>query len=98
MERLSDGGMVLGVFPDSTYEQGETRLVSGDRLIFYTDGITEGRNASGEEYGEERLASATAAVRSEAAERIKDMLLADVTAFTGGRFDDDATLIVVGID
>jgi sigma-B regulation protein RsbU (phosphoserine phosphatase) len=96
-ERLSDGGTVLGVFPDSQYDQGELSLESGDRLIFYTDGITEARNPAGDEYGEEQLAAAAIACRTDPAEVMKDMLLANVNAFTGGHFDDDATLIVVGI-
>jgi phosphoserine phosphatase RsbU/P len=96
-ERLSDGGTVLGVFPDSQYDQGELSLEFGDRLIFYTDGITEARNPAGDEYGEEQLAAAAIACRTDPAEVMKDMLLANVNAFTGGHFDDDATLIVVGI-
>jgi sigma-B regulation protein RsbU (phosphoserine phosphatase) len=96
-ERLSEGGMVLGVFPENAYEQGEFALASGDRLLFYTDGITEVRNAAGEEYEEDKLAAAAAAVRSAPVEVMKDAILADVHAFSGGHFDDDATLIVVGV-
>lgn len=94
---LSEGGMVLGVFPEIAYEQAELPLGSGDRLLFYTDGITEARNSEGEEYGDERLAAAGAAVRTQPAEAMKDALMDDVNEFTNGHFDDDATLIVVGI-
>ena len=97
VETLSEGGMVLGVFPDNHYEQAEVALAPGDRLLFYTDGITEARNPDGEEYGEDRLAAAAIAVRSAPAESVKDAVLADVNGFTGGRFEDDATLIVVGV-
>ena len=97
VERLSEGGTVLGVFPDSAYEQGDVPLEAGDRLIFYTDGITEARSRDGEEYGEDKLAAAALAARTHPAEAMKDALLADVNGFTGGNFDDDATLIVVGV-
>jgi sigma-B regulation protein RsbU (phosphoserine phosphatase) len=97
-ERLSDGGTVLGVFPDTAYDQGEMPLQPGDRLLFYTDGITEARNPAGDEYGEEKLVAAALACRTDSAEAMKEALLADVNAFTGGHFDDDATLIVVGIE
>jgi phosphoserine phosphatase RsbU/P len=97
IERLSEGGMVLGVFPDNHYEQAELALGSGDRLLFYTDGITEARNSAGDEYEEERLAAAALASRTLPAEAMKDALLDDVNRFSGGRFDDDATLIVAGI-
>jgi phosphoserine phosphatase RsbU/P len=72
-------------------------MASGDRLVFYTDGITEARNTEGDEYGEERLTEAALGVRTLSPEAMKDALLADVNAFTGGRFEDDATLIVVAI-
>ena len=95
--QLTEGGMVLGIFPDSAYAQAALRMASGDRLVFYTDGITEARNTEGDEYGEERLTEAALGVRTLSPEAMKDALLADVNAFTGGRFEDDATLIVVAI-
>lgn len=97
VEKLGDGGMVLGIFPDTQYEQAELALRPGDRLLFYTDGITEARDPEGEEYGEDRLAAAALAAPGSTAESIKDAVLADVNAFTHGKFEDDATLIVVGI-
>jgi len=97
VEELSEGGMVLGVFPDNQYEQAEIPLGPGERVLFYTDGITEARNSEGEEYGERRLTSAALAVRGASVEAIKQAVIADVTVFSSGKFDDDATLIVVGI-
>ena len=94
---LREGGMVLGVFPDTAYEQAEVPLAAADRLVFYTDGITEARNQDGDEYGEERLTAAAVEARKLAPEAMKDALLGAVNSFTGGRFEDDATLIVVGI-
>jgi sigma-B regulation protein RsbU (phosphoserine phosphatase) len=96
-ERLTDGGTVLGVFPETAYDQGELALGSGDRLLFYTDGITEARNPDGDEYGEEKLAEAAVLSRTQGVDTMKDTLMASVNDFTGGKFDDDATLIVVGI-
>ncbi|MBA3296508.1 MAG: serine/threonine-protein phosphatase, partial [Acidobacteria bacterium] len=97
VEELSEGGMVLGIFPDNQYEQAEISLGPGERVLFYTDGITEARNSEGEEYGEQRLTSAALAVRGASVEAIKQAVIADVTVFSSGKFDDDATLIVVGI-
>jgi sigma-B regulation protein RsbU (phosphoserine phosphatase) len=97
VEKLGDGGMVLGVFPDNQYDQSELTLNGGDRLLFYTDGITEARSPDGEEYGEDRLAEAAVAVRTGSAEAVKDAVLANVNTFTDGKFEDDATLIVVGV-
>jgi sigma-B regulation protein RsbU (phosphoserine phosphatase) len=95
---LSEGGMVLGIFPDNAYEQAEVPIGPGDRLVFYTDGITEARDGAGDEYGEDRLKDAALRTRAESIEAMKDTLMAEVNRFTGGKFDDDATLIVVGVD
>jgi sigma-B regulation protein RsbU (phosphoserine phosphatase) len=94
---LGQGGMVLGIFPDNAYEQATLAVAPGDRLVFYTDGITEARSPEGEEYGEDRLLAAAVGLRPESVEAMKDGLMADVRGFTDGKFDDDATLIVVGL-
>jgi sigma-B regulation protein RsbU (phosphoserine phosphatase) len=94
---LSQGGMVLGIFPDNAYEQAMLPVGPGDRLVFYTDGITEARSPAGEEYGEDRLSDTARTTRGRPIEEMKDQLLAAVNEFTGGTFEDDATLIVVGI-
>ena len=46
---------VIGAFSDSTYTQREIQLHEGDKLLLFTDGVTEARDASGEEFGEQRL-------------------------------------------
>ncbi len=53
--RLECGGGLLGVIEHWKYDEREIRLRSGDRLLMYTDGITESRNTAGEEFGEDRL-------------------------------------------
>src|SRR6185503_12354682 len=57
LARLTSGGPVLGVLPAATYESGTVSFGAGDRLILYTDGITEARSESDEEFGDERLLS-----------------------------------------
>jgi len=98
VERLSAGGAVLGVFPDSLYEQGSASLGRGDRLVLFTDGITEAQTKdteSDDEFGEERLVDLSVAHRVCGARTLEARLSAAVASFTGGRFQDDATLIVV---
>ncbi len=96
-ERLAEGGMVLGVFPENRYEETTVPFASGDRLILYTDGITESRNPAGEEFGDDRLAEVAARGRDRAPAALKDYVMQQVQAFTSGVFEDDATLIVTAI-
>jgi sigma-B regulation protein RsbU (phosphoserine phosphatase) len=98
VERLTSGGTVLGVFADATYAGGEVALRSGDRLLLFTDGITEARNAAEEEYGEERLTEALRRHRHAPATAIHEALWSEVAEFTQGKgFQDDATLLVVSV-
>jgi phosphoserine phosphatase RsbU/P len=93
--RLMQGGPVLGVLPGGGYEQGEVTLAAGDRLLFYTDGITEARDAAGEEFGEERLVAYAAGRAQAGITQLPASLLAAVTEFCGGQLQDDATLLTV---
>lgn len=68
---LRQGGLVLGPSPDAQYERGYVRLYSGDRVILYTDGITEYENPDGEQFGEERLREA---IRSRADATASEMV------------------------
>ncbi|MGE3342431.1 MAG: PP2C family protein-serine/threonine phosphatase [Vicinamibacterales bacterium] len=95
VERLSPTGLVLGVSPDWTYTSGRVAFGPGDRLICYTDGITEARNAEDAEYGDEAMEQLAAQTPRGSAEGLADALSAAVMAWTGGAAQDDATLIVV---
>jgi sigma-B regulation protein RsbU (phosphoserine phosphatase) len=75
----------------------EQTLHPGDRLVFYTDGITERQGQDGM-YDPERLTAALARVGRQMPAKIVEDLVADLAAFAGGQeADDDQTLLVVGI-
>jgi sigma-B regulation protein RsbU (phosphoserine phosphatase) len=93
--RLNPGGTVMGVFADTTYREESVPLAAGDRLVLYTDGITEALSPAGEEFGEEGLIAAIHAHADLAAPALTDALFDDVLAFAGGTLGDDATLISV---
>lgn len=56
VERLTAGGVVLGVLPDQQFAQATITLQPGDQVLLFTDGISEAENDAGEEFGEARLA------------------------------------------
>jgi len=98
VERLGAGGPVLGVLSDAEYEQAHVGIGPGDRLVMFTDGLTEARSAADEEFGEERLLDAAVAHRACSAPALQARLADSVATFTGGRLQDDATLIVLAAD
>jgi sigma-B regulation protein RsbU (phosphoserine phosphatase) len=97
-QRLEDGGRVLGALADSRYVHRTLQLTSGDKLLIFTDGLTEARNSVGEEFGEERLSECLLDYRGRSAAELRANILKEVTNFCGNKFDDDAALIVVIAD
>lgn len=95
--RLATGGPVLGVFPEVRFVQEKLRLDAGDRLILFTDGLTEVTNRTGEEYGENRLIQLLSSHRELSAHELQERLLTRVTAFHGTSFSDDVTLVIVAV-
>jgi sigma-B regulation protein RsbU (phosphoserine phosphatase) len=98
VERLGAGGPVLGVLADAEYEQAHVSIGPGDRLLMFTDGLTEARSDADEEFGEDRLLDAAVAHRACSAPALQARLADSVATFTGGRLQDDATLIVLAAD
>lgn len=96
VRRLRQGGLPLGLFAGSQYEQGRDRLEPGSRLALFTDGIVEAgpRRDRSMAFGAERLAAAIASVPPDAEQACAASLRA-LEEFTGGdELRDDATLLV----
>jgi phosphoserine phosphatase RsbU/P len=92
------GGAVLGVFPSWNYQDSSVNLKSGDRLLLFTDGITEAEGAQGEEFGVERIVAFGKSHAASSAAELTEQLLAQASVFCGAQFQDDATLVVVAVD
>lgn len=92
---LQEGGGVLGVIPDWGYEQGAVEFKDGDKVVLFTDGVTEARNSEGEEFGEDRLIDLLVENRELSAAEMQKKVMKVVADFSNGDFQDDATLIVM---
>ncbi len=94
-EKLTQGGPVLGILPDITYDQFETTLHPGDVLAIYSDGITEAATPADEEFETENLIETLQAHKGDSA---GNMIAAVNTALTkwtkGAPPADDITLIL----
>ena len=91
-------GAVLGVFPSWSYQDSSVNLKSGDRLLLFTDGITEAEDSQGEEFGVERVAAFGKAHTASSAAELNEQLLAQVSDFCDAQFQDDATLVVLAVN
>src|SRR5271155_2544902 len=89
---------VLGLFSHWTYQNNEVQLRPGDCLVLMTDGVLEAANRDEEEFGYQRLIDVVKAKRGSGVHGIRTAILEAVSAFCEGKFDDDASLIVVTVN
>jgi serine phosphatase RsbU (regulator of sigma subunit) len=96
---LERGGLVLGVMESADYEEDAILLESGDRVVLYTDGITEAVNPEGELFGEDRLHAVIAGLAKDlsAREVAEGILSALETYREGEEARDDMTLMVLRV-
>jgi phosphoserine phosphatase RsbU/P len=90
------GDLPLGMFRDVRYHQHFLRLMPGQVMVCYTDGITEATNDAGEEYGLNRFAAGVLECIDLPAKKMIDHIRKSVADFTDRKFlDDDGTLFIV---
>lgn len=95
IQNFVSNGLLLGFSHTGEYEDHELKLESGDELFLVTDGITEARNAAGEMYKEEGLIDFLGKVNPE--EDTLAQIKKELTAYTGGEFDDDVSVIKIKV-
>jgi sigma-B regulation protein RsbU (phosphoserine phosphatase) len=97
-EQLLDaGGAVLGVFEDGSYEQAEISLSIGDRILLYTDGVTEAMSPTGEEFSEGRLIDLVKNTATTKAAELQEAIMTNVSQFCRGNFLDDVTIVAIQV-
>ena len=98
LTRLTEGGIVFGLRDNCKFEIGEVELKAGDRLVLFTDGVTEVRNSSDEEFGEERLLHILRSSQGLAGEELQQRILQQVNDFCLGELSDDTTMVILSIE
>jgi sigma-B regulation protein RsbU (phosphoserine phosphatase) len=96
VERLEEGGPMLGALQKATYSSGSVDLNPGDMLLAYSDGLTECRNSRDEEFETGRLSAAVKSLSGATANQVLFSTLATVLDFRDAcPPQDDLTLLVV---
>jgi sigma-B regulation protein RsbU (phosphoserine phosphatase) len=97
-DRPAEGGGVLGVFELQTYAMGVQQLAPADRVVFFTDGVTEACSSDEQEFGDARLLRLLEENRAASANELQRMILEAVGEYCRGTWNDDATLIVIEVE
>ncbi|MGB8656184.1 MAG: GAF domain-containing protein [Candidatus Zixiibacteriota bacterium] len=96
MEYLTEGGIALGMFENSKYEERALGINPGDVMVFYTDGVTEAKNEKDEEFGTKRLKRVINDSHRASAAQIQENIYSAVKDFTATLpRGDDLTVIVI---
>ena len=94
-----ENGLFLGYFPEAKFSAVEVPFHEGDWLVLYTDGIPEMRDASDEQFGQERLQLFVEESADIGAAGFTDRLLEHLGAWSGRASgqepDDDVTLLAI---
>jgi len=96
---LDCGGTVLGIMDEIRFEQDEITLAPGDRVVCYTDGVSEATDRSGELFGEQRLYDFVSHLPAQLSARVvTERLLESVHSYLGGvEPQDDVTILVLRV-
>ena len=98
METLDVQSGVVGAFEGMAYRDGRISIAAGDRLVLYTDGVTEARDPKGAFFGEQGLRDAVMEQSEGPFDTMLDRLLSTLDAFTGRSLEDDVALVALRFD
>lgn len=96
LDTLETGGLLVGLFPEAEYSEGEAAFGAGDALLLFSDGLTEAMDTLGGQFGEERLEPLWREVGAVAPGEALARLFAEIERFRGSASQsDDMTAVVV---
>lgn len=93
----SENRSLLGIFPEVELDVQVRKLAPGERLVFFTDGVIDAKNAIGKSYGLKRLYRFVTRNRDMTGEELIDALINDVLVFSGEEQRDDITVMVCDV-
>ncbi len=98
-EYLERGGMMVGMFEGATFEEATVQLEPGDRVVLFTDGVSEAVNAAGQEFGEDRIRDLVRELPGDlSAREVTSRILEALHRFLDGvEPQDDVTVMVLRV-
>ncbi len=96
IEALAATAMPVGLVESAEFATSETRLASGDKIVIYTDGVTEAQNLEGEFFGRQKLRQVVTEHHADSCQGMHQAISSAVAAFTESAPQaDDITLVVI---
>lgn len=97
--RIESNGLLFGVEVESEYPVCRIPLITGDRFLLYTDGVTEPENQAGQQFGENRLQEIVRDSQSLAVAELSERLPVEIRAWQPASLpqQDDITLILIDV-
>ena len=94
--RLDRGGLILGLFEQATFQEETISLQPGDRVIVFSDGVTDASNEAGDPFSDDRLLAAIETHHADGPQPLLEALTAEIQTFCGhAPANDDVTLLIV---
>ncbi|MEC4747340.1 PAS domain S-box protein [Methylomicrobium sp. Wu6] len=98
-QELDAEGMIIGIKKDVVFEEKCVQLKKGDKVLLYTDGVTEAQNPEGEFFGVARLCELFSSQSQASPEATINTILEALRSFCCGHsFDDDVTMVVLKVE
>lgn len=98
-KKLLENGLMLGLLPTEKYSAAQVPIQGGDRIVLYTDGITEATSISDEEFGIDRLKQFLETENSQSADKFVEALLGELSRWSAGPAkqtrQDDITILAI---
>ncbi len=89
------GSPALGAIPNVVFDTGTYKLETGNKLVLYTDGVTEAHSPEKELFGEERFFEILKREADKSPEELYDIIIKELNDFQAGENFDDVTLLIL---
>jgi phosphoserine phosphatase RsbU/P len=98
LERIESNGLLFGVLTEAEYPVRQLPLCAGDRLLLYTDGVTEPENKAGQAFGDKKLQGVLAKNGAVDPANLSRRIMSEIQAWQcAAEAQDDMTLIVIDV-